>query len=111
MKTDASQSMFSEVGISFGSCLSVSDTVWTCGWIAEMYMPHLLAGKTKSCHCVSGSAETFRKPTVHGVSIPPPKLKLTLQGEEIWCYHYGSRTVNSFNFFELKGQDICMCFR
>jgi len=27
MKTDASQSMVSEVGISFGSCQSVSDSV------------------------------------------------------------------------------------
>jgi len=33
LKTDASQSMVSEVGILFVSCQSVSDTVWTCGWI------------------------------------------------------------------------------
>jgi hypothetical protein len=35
------------MGISFGSYQSVSDSVLTCGWIAEIYMPHLLAEKNR----------------------------------------------------------------
>jgi len=96
MKTDASQSMVSEVGIWFGSCRVFPIQCESVDGLLKYTCLICWLRKTESCHCVSGSAGTHSSLCVHFVFL---KLKLALQGKEIWYYHYGSRTVNSVHFF------------
>ena len=89
--------MVSEVGISYGSCQSVSDSVWTCGWIVEVYVAHLLNkkigilslcvricrnfSKTHSSLCVHFFPET-QVGTVGGGN-----LMLPLWFKNSYCFH------------------------